>query len=148
MVYCSQLFFPCSKGYLPKLTGTICYPFPLKPHNVIGARLWYTFYKGGGAFLIIVIGPPLGGGGFSWEPEYSAGISPFRIFGFSMILGCRVSPKCPIDGKGIKKESTFPDSAISREIGGLKCRCNNSIIGCQWIGEVRTVAVSWSIIFP
>ena len=56
----------------------------------------------------------------------------------------RVKPKCPVDNKDIKKESTFPDSAISREIGGLKCRCNNSIIGCQWVGEVRTVAVSHS----
>ncbi|XP_075246294.1 TNF receptor-associated factor 4-like [Convolutriloba macropyga] len=63
-----------------------------------------------------------------------------RVCSSCLVDLLKVSPKCPIDGKGIKKESTFPDSAISREIGGLKCRCNNSIIGCQWIGEVRTVA--------
>ncbi|XP_065654981.1 TNF receptor-associated factor 5 isoform X4 [Hydra vulgaris] len=46
---------------------------------------------------------------------------------------------CPIDKEPITDNEVFQDKHLMREIGQLKCYCNNKDAGCVWKGELLEI---------
>ncbi|XP_065679151.1 TNF receptor-associated factor 5 isoform X1 [Hydra vulgaris] len=46
---------------------------------------------------------------------------------------------CPIDKEPINDNEIFQDKHLMREIGQLKCYCNNKDAGCLWKGELLEI---------
>ena len=54
---------------------------------------------------------------------------------------------CPIDKEPIDDDEIFQDKHLMREIGQLKCYCNNNNLGCSWKGDLLELQVNFLVVF-
>jgi hypothetical protein len=55
----------------------------------------------------------------------------------------RKRPICPLDQEEINPDSIFPDNACRREILNLEVYCSFMTSGCEWIGALKNLEVSF-----
>lgn len=63
------------------------------------------------------------------------------------VLKTRQPPVCPLDKKEITDGVCYGDSACNQEILDLEVYCNFMTSGCCWVGALKHLEVSVSIMF-